>query len=1462
MKNTLLMLLLTLFFSTNIHSFVENECNSKNIKCIDPYKKKVPYTYRWKHTGTFHDYDLYLEHYKYQDDDSIDEAIAFRNLFVLGWDDPEIGGLIEVNYAMTENDEDKITYAWVYGDRDSYGWAEEETLLKRKDEYECVKGLERIYFKDKSKIPSFMCAKTKPMGCSASVGNPCSIGSGNKFLRENDWESKTSPLQFYRVYNSLNSERNINDIGYGWSHNYDYQFKVVTYNNFISFALKRPDGSLVIEKLPSNQVFTTPKNINNSLSIYKAEHEWVVIDKNKNTKEFYSIVGDEYKITKIIKNGVTELSFTYNSDNRLTEIKDIFNRKIVLSYKKDLISSVLLPNGKSIKYKYDYIKRLISVLRPGYGERKYDYYETRGNTSYNLNILTSVIDENNKVFAEYTYDEHSRGIRTQRANNSQDYKLTYYDNYTEVVDPYNIKTIYNKTFEAGNPLALNSIKNGITDNLNTYDEMGNITQKIQKGVTTKYIYDLSRNLEILRTEAFGTPQERRIETTWHTDFPKPVEIKESSGGQILRTTTYTYDHYANISSKTITDPLTSEARTWSYEYNNFGQLTKEITPHGQITSYEYDSNNGNLIKSTQKDGVVTIYSRHNADGYPQHIESSNGQIIEIVYDDAGRILQQKQVIQQNSLSSNGNALSWWKILVNNIYQAFGASSPYAEENQTPIISENFTNRIAITSYEYDLRGLLVAISLPDGERIKYSYDNAHRLTEIQDQNGNRTVYNLNGNGDIIQTQVYGISGQIESKNQQIFDSFGRLQQILGNNQQIQTTNYNNYDQVQSEQNAVNESYKYAYDILGRQIKMTDPLGGNSQTEYDSFDQIKKVIDANNNATTYRYNAFGEKVEQNSPDTGTTKYQYQNGHLLKKIDALQLEHIYQYDSKGRIILQKDQKTANSDQYEYTEFIYGQSSENLGKLTTAKNKRSEINFKYNNSNLVRQKSIRYLTTNQSTAPELKVNYSYTLGGKLKQLALPSGNVINYNYNTAGQLSDILINNQSFINNIQYSANGIKTWTYSDVGDIAQFEYDLDNRIKRINMPNAFNKIYNFDSADRILSINDSTQNLFNSTFKHDPLNRLTEQTTAIKTFKYNYDINSNRLMRQIIQGPTTSTENYTIANNSNRLVNIQQNTNNKLYQYLATGQIISDGMRDYTYNSQGRSESISQLGGGSILNAYDAFGQRIQKFSNTLGTSSQTLFVYDENGQLLGEYTPNGNVIREYIWLKGILVGLRSYQYPNEILRVHTDHLGTPRAISNNQNNVVWRWEGDQFGDVIPTGTLIFPIRHAGQYHDSEVNIFYNYFRDYDPITGRYIESDPIGLDDGLNTYGYVGGNPLSAIDPKGQFAIAIPFLPEIVLAINTIGVGLLSTLPETSDNAPAVNKPLKKPGKYVCVCRAQGLNCDGERTYAFGTGIGNSLQQALSQAKKIAVSNLPEGFSNIHHTACKCTSPKGDLIIPH
>ena len=113
-------------------------------------------------------------------------------------------------------------------------------------------------------------------------------------------------------------------------------------------------------------------------------------------------------------------------------------------------------------------------------------------------------------------------------------------------------------------------------------------------------------------------------------------------------------------------------------------------------------------------------------------------------------------------------------------------------------------------------------------------------------------------------------------------------------------------------------------------------------------------------------------------------------------------------------------------------------------------------------------------------------------------------------------------------------------------------------------------------------------------------------------------------------------------------------------------------------------------------------------------------------------------------------------------VHTDQLGTARALTNSAGKMVWRWFTQPFGegaantDVDGDGrSVTFNLRFPGQYFDWDTRLHYNYFRNYDVSTGRYIESDPIGLMGGSNTYTYVKGNPLSYIDPLGLVEIPSP-----------------------------------------------------------------------------------------------------------
>ena len=143
---------------------------------------------------------------------------------------------------------------------------------------------------------------------------------------------------------------------------------------------------------------------------------------------------------------------------------------------------------------------------------------------------------------------------------------------------------------------------------------------------------------------------------------------------------------------------------------------------------------------------------------------------------------------------------------------------------------------------------------------------------------------------------------------------------------------------------------------------------------------------------------------------------------------------------------------------------------------------------------------------------------------------------------------------------------------------------------------------------------------------------------------------------------------------------------------------------------------------------------------------THYLYDPEGRLLGEYDEAGQVEREYVYLEGMPLALIA---PSGIYYYHTDHLGTPESLTDSDQTVVWQAHHDPFGRAsVTTQTVVNNLRFPGQHFDAETALHYNYFRDYDPSLGRYIQSDPIGLAGGLNTYSYVTNNPLTLIDPQG------------------------------------------------------------------------------------------------------------------
>lgn len=160
-----------------------------------------------------------------------------------------------------------------------------------------------------------------------------------------------------------------------------------------------------------------------------------------------------------------------------------------------------------------------------------------------------------------------------------------------------------------------------------------------------------------------------------------------------------------------------------------------------------------------------------------------------------------------------------------------------------------------------------------------------------------------------------------------------------------------------------------------------------------------------------------------------------------------------------------------------------------------------------------------------------------------------------------------------------------------------------------------------------------------------------------------------------------------------------------------------------------------------------------------------------------------------------VMLSSADAAANVFFIHTDHLDTPRVVSDLAGNKVWIADYDAFGKATITSNTLAPytsamnVRFPGQYFDAETSTHYNYFRDYDPLIGRYLQSDPIGLKGGINTYGYVSSNPLRYTDPSGLQSPLAPSIPSVP-GLPPLSPVIIPGTPENQASTNAIIELLK------------------------------------------------------------------------
>ena len=235
---------------------------------------------------------------------------------------------------------------------------------------------------------------------------------------------------------------------------------------------------------------------------------------------------------------------------------------------------------------------------------------------------------------------------------------------------------------------------------------------------------------------------------------------------------------------------------------------------------------------------------------------------------------------------------------------------------------------------------------------------------------------------------------------------------------------------------------------------------------------------------------------------------------------------------------------------------------------------------------------------------------------------------------------------------------------------------------------------------------------------------------------------------------------------------------------------------SYGADNRLHEVKANGRLAGRYLFDGNGWRVEK---TLG-SERTQFVYDSQAHLLGEYAADCSHQREYIWQDEKLVAiLDQHRGQTAVHYVATDFLGTPRSVVDDKGQQVWKWRSgsEPFGDSAPEGSYSLALRFPGQYADTETGLYYNLQRFYHPGIGRYLQSDPIGLAGGMNTYGYASSNPAAFIDRMGLQSHVLCMNPINAEACAAAGIEIGSAAERAAAAAAAAAAASKAVTDSVC-----------------------------------------------------------------